>query len=678
MRHVSVSLTRRHLISFKIVYYYSSRVHELKMNNKDEENGGDTIINVVGFRRSVNKGYIYILLSIVSLGFVWLVCYWFPNFWLYLSHEKCAMIDAHVVLITRESGSVSVEIIKDIHLKRQEIPACVSPFFSSVHQALHTKEHPISDDMVDDISPIIIPDDDYLENGMVFGRTMEHRKIRHFLNINTQLFETIPSFSHEKSLRSFLDSTQNENTDFRRLLHGENTIDILLKTYPTLLYEEILNPFYIFQVYSLAVWLGEDYYDYAVCIFIIACFSIAMTLRETRNNIINLRNMVGKTICITRETLSGATNSVDSSELLPGDVIHIPKEGCIMPCDAVLLSSSCIVNESMLTGESVPVTKFEVMATDELYSTQAHRAHTLFSGTNVLQTRGFARAMIIRTGFATAKGQLVRAILFPKPTKFKFFRDSMRFILVLAIVGFLGFIYSIIVNLRNNMSSKIILLRCLDIFTVVVPPLLPAAMAVGVAYAMSRLKNHKIFCISPPRINMAGKIKLFCFDKTGTLTEDTVSLHEILPATPEKFLQRLSRDQIQFLPSNSKLLQSLASCHSLAYVCTTPNSQSKGKEPPKNIHSSIRDAGLTENEPSNVHLNPFDSEIEDDNILEEEPGVIVLVGDPLDIELFKLTDWQLEEPEQIEVKHNFPSYFFFSFLSPQTSLFYFAHAHRHP
>ena len=51
------------------------------------------------------------------------------------------------------------------------------------------------------------------------------------------------------------------------------------------------------------------------------------------------------------------SEEISSNELVPGDVIEIPAHGCLMACDAVLVSGTCIVNESMLTGESVPVTK---------------------------------------------------------------------------------------------------------------------------------------------------------------------------------------------------------------------------------------------------------------------------------------------------------------------------------
>jgi P-type E1-E2 ATPase len=49
-------------------------------------------------------------------------------------------------------------------------------------------------------------------------------------------------------------------------------------------------------------------------------------------------------------------------------------------------------------------------------------------------------------------------------------------------------------------------------------------MSVGVAFAIIRLKKSSIFCISPPRVNVSGRISTFVFDKTGTLTEDGLEI----------------------------------------------------------------------------------------------------------------------------------------------------------
>ena len=52
-------------------------------------------------------------------------------------------------------------------------------------------------------------------------------------------------------------------------------------------------------------------------------------------------------------------------------------------------------------------------------------------------------------------------------------------------------------------------------------------MSVGVAFAIIRLKKSRIFCISPPRVNVSGRISTFVFDKTGTLTEDGLEIQGV-------------------------------------------------------------------------------------------------------------------------------------------------------
>ena len=77
---------------------------------------------------------------------------------------------------------------------------------------------------------------------------------------------------------------------------------------------------------------------------------------------------------------------MESTELVPGDVVEIP-EMCNMPCDFVLLTGSCIVNESMLTGESIPVIKNSLPFTNDVYSPEQDSKYTLYGGTKVIQTR---------------------------------------------------------------------------------------------------------------------------------------------------------------------------------------------------------------------------------------------------------------------------------------------------
>jgi cation-transporting P-type ATPase 13A2 len=117
----------------------------------------------------------------------------------------------------------------------------------------------------------------------------------------------------------------------------------------------------------------------------------------------------------------------------------------------------------------------------------------------------------------------VRDILYPKEIKFKFYSDGMKFVGLMGVLAILGFILTVPIMLSNGISAATMIDRSLDLITITVPPALPAAMTCGTVFAITRLKRSKIFCISPPRVNLAGRVTTFAFDKTGTLTEDGLS-----------------------------------------------------------------------------------------------------------------------------------------------------------
>ncbi|XP_035583251.1 polyamine-transporting ATPase 13A2 isoform X7 [Zalophus californianus] len=303
----------------------------------------------------------------------------------------------------------------------------------------------------------------------------------------------------------------------RKTIYGPNVIGVPVKSYPQLLVDEALNPYYGFQAFSIGLWLADHYYSYALCIFLISTASICLSLYKTRKQSETLRDMVrlSARVCVCRP--GGEEEWVDSSELVPGDCLVLPQEGGLVPCDAALVAGECVVNESSLTGESVPVLKTALPEGPEPYCPETHRRHTLFCGTLVLQARAFVGprvlAVVTRTGFCTAKGGLVSSILHPRPINFKFYKHSMKFVAALSVLALLGTVYSIFILHRNQVPLHEIVIRALDLVTVVVPPALPAAMTVCTLYAQSRLRSQGIFCIHPLRINLGGKLQLVCFDK---------------------------------------------------------------------------------------------------------------------------------------------------------------------
>ncbi|XP_042100700.1 polyamine-transporting ATPase 13A2 isoform X2 [Ovis aries] len=356
----------------------------------------------------------------------------------------------------------------------------------------------------------------------------------------------------------------------RKAVYGPNVISVPVKSYPQLLVDEALNPYYGFQAFSIALWLADHYYWYALCILLVSAVSICLSVYRTRKQSQTLRDMVQLSVrvCVCRP---GGEEWVDSSELVPGDCLVLPQEGGLMPCDAALVAGECVVNESSLTGESVPVLKTALPEGPAPYLPEAHRRHTLFCGTLILQARAFVGphvlAVVTQTGFCTAKGGLVSSILHPRPLSFKFYKHSMKFVAALSVVALLGTIYSIVTLLRNRVPLGEIVIRALDVVTVAVPPALPAAMTMCVLYAQSRLESQGVFCIHPQRINLGGKLRLVCFDKTGTLTEDGLDVMGVVPLEGQEFLPLVSEPRR--LPVGP-LLRALATCHTLSRLRDTP------------------------------------------------------------------------------------------------------------
>uniref|UniRef100_A0A672RQP9 ATPase 13A3 n=1 Tax=Sinocyclocheilus grahami TaxID=75366 RepID=A0A672RQP9_SINGR len=339
---------------------------------------------------------------------------------------------------------------------------------------------------------------------------------------------------------------------------------------------QVLNPFYIFQLFSVILWCTDEYYYYAMAIVIMSFISIATSLYTIKKQYVMLHDMVAAHSTV-RVTVCRGENAL-STDLVPGDVMVIPSNGTIMPCDAVLICGTCIVNESMLTGESVPVTKTDLPNPqqdkkgghgDAIYSTEEHKRHTLFCGTNVIQTRYYTgemvKAVVVRTGFSTAKGQLIRSILYPKPTDFKLYRDAYLFLLCLVAVASVVFVYSLVMKIINQEPVKEIIVKSLDIITITVPPALPAAMTAGIVYAQRRLRKVGIFSISPQRINICGQLNLVCFDKTGTLTEDGLDMWGIQRVEDGRFHHSEEKADDKSLVT-TKFVSCMATCHSLTKI----------------------------------------------------------------------------------------------------------------
>ncbi|KIK97368.1 hypothetical protein PAXRUDRAFT_765457 [Paxillus rubicundulus Ve08.2h10] len=561
----------------------------------------DSTSRLVGYEAIVWRQWLWRVFCVLTLGALALLGHWFPRTWLRLVVREKAFKDLKHGFLVIESAHRDITLFP---IRRIAYPYERSTAFPSIlsdsngrPRRLSTSSKPNGDNH---------GNVDLLE----YLHVVDYRYSRFVLDPQTGLFTMIrdwkdPTWTGLQSIQNGL--SQYVRTQ-RLTLFGSNLLDIADKSTLSLLVDEIIHPFYVFQMASIILWSLDDYYYYAFCIALISTLSVVTTLIDTKKTIRRMREM-SRFSCDVVVYVDGTWTSCDSTELVPGDIVNLSElQASLFPADMFLLSGDAIVNESMLTGESVPVSKNPVNDGDiarwrEVKDVQGDLAKGfVYAGTRVVRIRGALAAdggvgrpalgLVVRTGFNTTKGALIRSMLFPKPMGFKFYRDSIRFIGVLTGIAGLGFCASAVQFIRLGIRWDTILIRALDLITIVVPPALPATLSIGTSFAIGRLRKLGIFCISPTRVNVGGKINICCFDKTGTLTEDGLDILGVrsLDRSEHRFGELI--DNVHDLPTardRASFLHALATCHSLKMV--------EGE----------------------------------------------VIGDPLDVKMFDFTKWTLEE-----------------------------------
>ena len=91
---------------------------------------------------------------------------------------------------------------------------------------------------------------------------------------------------------------------------------------------------------------------------------------------------------------------------------------------------------------------------------------------------------MIRTGFQTTKGGLIRDILYPRPNRFSFYRESLLYIAIFLFLAIIGWAVSIQKLIDLNFEGYEIVQKTGDLVTIAVPPTLPAAMTIGTSFSL--------------------------------------------------------------------------------------------------------------------------------------------------------------------------------------------------
>lgn len=255
-----------------------------------------------------------------------------------------------------------------------------------------------------------------------------------------------------------------------------------------------------------------------------------------------LRDLSSPRACVLRD---GETRGVSARDLVVGDVILVA-EGDRVPADArVLDSNEMMLDESMLTGESVPVRRAALPNGEQDES--LIRASTLV-------VAGQGSAEVVAIGGNTAVGQIGMALrtLRSPPTPMQ--SEIRRAVMLFAALGLGSSVLMTLLYVAVHGGWLQGLLAGITLAMANIPEEFPVVLAVFLALGAWRMARHKALVRRAPAIEALGSVTVLCTDKTGTLTENRMSVAE------------LATDDERVVPTDalSPAMRTLLACAELA------------------------------------------------------------------------------------------------------------------
>lgn len=234
-----------------------------------------------------------------------------------------------------------------------------------------------------------------------------------------------------------------------------------------------------------------------------------------------LKNLAAPTAKVVR---SGKAQTIPAEQIVPGDLV-ILETGDRVPADASLVESNNLqVDESLLTGESVPVEKSVSRVGNRLYDS-SQKASSIYMGTVV--TGGRARAIVHATGMNTEMGNIAGLIQNIEEDETPL-QKKLKHLGKLIVAGCLTIcaIVSVTGVLRGEDLFNM-LLAGISLAVAAVPEGLPAIVTIALALGVQRMLKRNALIRKLPAVETLGCASIICSDKTGTLTENRMTVRKI-------------------------------------------------------------------------------------------------------------------------------------------------------
>lgn len=341
----------------------------------------------------------------------------------------------------------------------------------------------------------------------------------------------------EDALSEF-DSSINGISDYeaeqRLKRYGENTVTPKTKPLWRIILQPFLSVFMAILVFAAAISFFQGAVIDGVIVLIVLAISAVMDYIQeysTSRILRSLRNQKVQHVTVQR---SGKLHSVLSTHIVPGDIVVL-EEGDKVPADIrVVTAENLRVNESQLTGESLPITKktAALKGKKEVYE----QNNQLFQGSYIVGGRG--TGLVVSTGDNTEFGRMAALTSegFDKsPVEKKI--DNIVSWVVIAVLAITLLIFGL--QLLRGTPVAEALRFTIAIAVSAVPEGLPVAISVILAYGMRLLAKKRGLVRNSSAMESIGVITTIATDKTGTLTQNKLSVQEYWPANDN--LEKLKR-----------------------------------------------------------------------------------------------------------------------------------------
>ena len=294
-------------------------------------------------------------------------------------------------------------------------------------------------------------------------------------------------------------------------------------------WEVVREPMFLMLVAAGALYLvmGEPKDALMLLGFVFVVMAITITQeRRTERALDALRDLSSPRALVIRD---GKLSRIPGREVVPDDILVVV-EGDRIPADAILLAGiNLSVDESLLTGESVPVRKKAVSQPQPLDAPGGDDLPSLFSGTLVTAGQGVARVM--GTGLHTELGKIGKALQQVKPEATFIQKETSRLVRIFALIGLSACVLVVILYALTRgggaLAWKEGLLAGIALAMATLPEEFPVVLTVFLALGAWRISRSRVLTRRMPAIEMLGAATVLCVDKTGTLTLNQMTLKQL-------------------------------------------------------------------------------------------------------------------------------------------------------